>query len=311
MLDRIKFILLFIGLLGLLTACGPTIQDQDRPSVIASTTIIGDVTHQVGGDLINLHVLLPVDSDPHSFSPTPKDVALVETASLVLLNGFNLEESLADLIRANAQGKIVTVSDGIKPMMLGDFHHSEEELTDTSDPHARTDPHVWMDPGNVQVWTANIAQELSELDPENASVYRQNAEVYLAELEALNRWVIQQVEQIPQERRVLVTDHDSLGYFAAAYGFRIIGVVVPGGSTLSDPSAQQIAALEDTIAESKTPVIFVGTTVNTQLAGRIAEDTGITLVPVYTGSLSRADGAAPTYIEMIRYNVNAIVRALK
>jgi manganese/iron transport system substrate-binding protein len=307
-----KFILMIlIGLLAVLTACSPTQQQPDKPTAVASTTMIGDVVHQVGGELINLHVLLPVDSDPHGFSPAPKDVAQVETANLVFLNGFNLEEGLADLITANAQGKIVMVSDGVQTIPIGSHEHDGEVQSDPSTQPSNPDPHVWMDPANVKIWTENIARELSAMDPENASIYQQNAQSYLAQLDQLNAWIKEQIGQIPQERRILVTDHDTLGYFAEAYNFRVIGVVVIGGSTLSDPSAQQIAALEKNIAEFNTPAIFVDTTVNPQMSERIAADTGAVLIRLYTGSLSAANGPAASYIEMMRYNVQAIVEALK
>ena len=163
----------------------------------------------------------------------------------------------------------------------------------------------------MQIWTEAVARELSTLDPEHASVYRQNADQYQAKLEELDGWIRAQIEQLPSEKRVLVTDHDTLGYFAQAYGFEVIGVVVVGGSTLSDPSAQQIAALEETIMAFDTPAIFVDTSVNPQVSERIAADTGTALVKLYTGSLSEPDGPAATYIDLMRYTVTSIVQALK
>jgi len=311
MLTRKIVLTLIMGTLALLSACSPAPPEQNKPLVVASTTIIGDVVHQVGDELIELHVLLPVDSDPHSFSPAPKDVAKIESADLVFLNGFNLEESLADLISANAQGKIITVSDGVQTIEIGDHAHDEEASSEHEEQHGMPDPHVWMSPANVQIWTDNIAKELIELDPENAAVYQQNAAAYIAELVELDTWIKAQVGQLLQERRGLVTDHDTLGYFAESYGFNVIGVVVLGGSTLSDPSARQIAALEEAILEFDTPAIFVDTTVNPKMSERIASDTGVTLVRLYTGSLSAADGPAANYIEMMRYNVEAILTALK
>ncbi len=311
MLTRKVFLTLIITLLILLPACSPTSVAQDKPVVVASTTLIGDVVQQVSGDLVYLHVLLPVNSDPHSFSPAPKDVVMVETASLVFLNGLNLEEGLENLITANAQGKIVTVSDGVQTIEIGSYAHGGDSQTNAEDPHAGPDPHVWMDPNNVQVWVENIARALSDIDPGNAATYQQNAKAYLLELEQLDNWIVDQVAQIPPERRELITDHDNLGYFAKAYGFRVAGVVVIGGSTLSDPSAQQIASLEQVITESGAPAIFVGTTVNPQLSERIAADTGAVLVRLYTGSLSAPDGPAGSYIDMMHYNVTAIVEALK
>lgn len=315
---------MFLIVLSFLAACNPVATTtSDLPQVVASTTIIGDVVRQVGGDLIDLHVLLPVDADPHSFSPAPKDVAVIESADLVFLNGFHLEESLADLAEANATGTIVYVSDGITPIMIGDHeaeaehdhdadtgHEEDMEHEDDHD-HSGDDPHVWLDPQNVKAWVENIAGALSELDPDHAADYRVNAGVYLSELTDLQTWAQEQIAQIPVEQRVLVTDHESLGYFAKAYGFQVIGVIVPGGSTMAEPSAQEMAALEAEIEQSGPPAIFVGTTVNTQLAERIATDTGVTMVPLYTGSLSDADGPAATYLDMMRYNVSAIVEALQ
>lgn len=300
-----------IGLCIMLSACSAASSTPDRPVVIATTTLIGDVVRQVGGDLIELHVLLPVNSDPHSFSAAPKDVAMIEAAQLVFLNGLNLEESLTDLVTANARGKVVPVSSGISTILLGEDHHSEGEDHDPDGSQAAPDPHVWMDPANVQIWTETIARELSALDPEHASVFKQNAEQYQTELELLDEWIRAQIEQIPPEQRVLVTDHDTLGYFANSFGFQVIGVVVPGGSTLSDPSAQQIAALEKTISAFDTPAIFVDATVNPQVSERIAADTGTSLVKLYTGSLSEPDGPAGTYLDLMRYTVTSIVQALK
>ena len=308
--NKTIFFLLF-GLCIMLSACSTGSSDPAKPVVVASTTLIGDVVQQVSGDLITLHVLLPVNSDPHSFSAAPKDVAMIEGAQLVFINGLNLEESLTDLIMANANGKVVPVSNGIQTILLGEDHHTEGDTHDSEDAQAAPDPHVWMDPGNVQIWAETIAQELGQMDPEHASIFQQNAEEYQAQLDQLDEWIREQVDQIPQEQRVLVTDHDTLGYFANTYGFQVIGVVVPGGSTLSDPSAQQIAALEKAISAFETPAIFVDITVNPQISERIATDTGTALVKLYTGSLSEIDGPAATYIDLMRYTVTSIVQALK
>lgn len=304
-------ILLMIGL-SLLSACSPVESTSDLPQVVASTTIVGDVVSQVGADLIDLRVLLPVDADPHSFSPAPRDAAMVESADLVFLNGFNLEESLAEMIETNATGEIVYISDGITPLQIGNRDHEDEDEHEEEEgqPHTGDDPHVWLDPQNVEVWVENIAAALSELDPDHSADYRANADAYLTELADLNTWALEKVAQIPAEQRVLVTDHESLGYFAEAYGFSIEGVIVPGGSTLAEPSAQEIAALETAIESTGTLAIFVGSTVNTQLAERIAADTGAALVPLYTGSLSAADGPASNYLDLMRYDIKAVVEAL-
>ena len=127
----------------------------------------------------------------------------------------------------------------------------------------------------------------------------------------MDNWIREQVAQIPRERRNLVTDHTVFTYFAAEYGFEQIGTVVPGASTLAEPSAQEMAALQNAIKEHPVPAIFVGETVNPQLSEQIANDTGVEIRRVYTGGLSTSDGPASTYIEYMRYNVSTISAALK
>ncbi len=348
----------------LLAACAsptPVPQKVERKlRVVATTTIVGDVVAQVGGEAIELSVLLPVGADPHSFTPTPQDVAKVSEADLVFANGAGLEEFLTGLIEsAGASGKVYAVSDGIQLLEAGahgDEHAQEGEHSHEGEEaqegehshegeqaqegehshegeqahegehshegeqahqgehdhdHAGGDPHVWFDPNLVMVWTENVAKVLSEKDAQNAENYRKNAQAYLNQLRELDAWIRQQVESVPPEGRLLVTDHLAFGYFASRYGFNQVGAVLPIFSTLAEPSAQELAALEDAIRQLGVKAIFVGTTVNPNLAQRIAEDTGVQLVYLYTGSLSEQDGPASTYLNFMRYNVNAIVEALR
>ncbi|MBN1400876.1 MAG: zinc ABC transporter substrate-binding protein, partial [Anaerolineae bacterium] len=172
------------------------------------------------------------------------------------------------------------------------------------------DPHTWFDPRNVQVWTENMAQALGALDPEHAVDYQANAQAYQTELEALDDWIAEQVSTVPQTRRRLVTDHEVFGYFARRYGFEQVGTLFRGASTLAEPSARDLARLEDAIATYGVSAVFVGRTVNPQLAERVAHDTGVQVVPLYTGSLSEPHGPAPDYLSLMRYNTLEIVKAL-
>lgn len=314
-----RFISLALGLLAisfLLAACTAA-QPADptgagKLKVVATTTLVGDVVSQVAGDQVALVTLLPPGSDPHSFQPTPQDVTRLADADLVFINGLGLEEFLSGMLdSANTQAQVIPVSQGITPregVEAGDHEGEGEEAG--ADDHAQ-DPHVWMDPNNVLVWVDNIEAALAAADPPNASVYAENAGRYRQALRELDEWVRQQVSQVPQERRMLVSDHAVFGYFADRYGFEQVGAVIPGFSTLSEPSAQDLAALQDTIAAAGVPVILVGYSVNPNLAERVAQDSGIRLVPVHTGSLTGPDGTAPTYLDFIRYNVEAIVSALQ
>lgn len=275
--------------------------------MIATTSILGDVVSNVAGELVTLSVLLPPGTDPHSYEPTPQEMAALAQADLVFANGLGLEIFLERMIQ-NAAGdiRVATVSSGID--LLEPVEESGQNNHSSQD---EGDPHVWMDPNNVIVWAENILATLSELDPENALTYQANADNYQAALLELDAWVSQQVKNIPPENRELVTDHLVFAYYARRYELTQVGAVVPAISSIAEPSAQEVAALEDAIKLLNVRAIFFGSTVNPSLARRIAGDTRVQLVQVYTGSLSEPGGPASTYIEMMRYNTNAIVQALK
>jgi ABC-type Zn uptake system ZnuABC Zn-binding protein ZnuA len=310
--------LLFLLLASVLAACaqpgseGPAAGDG-RLQVVATTTIVGDVVSQVGGEQIDVHVLLPVGADPHSFDPTPQDIAKVADADLVFANGAGLESFLDPLIEsAGAADRMVKVSEGIELRQLsGGTTEADHNDSEDHDQQSGLDPHTWTDPNNVMVWVENIQQALSKQDPANAESYAANASAYTAELKSLDTWIREQVAQVPQDRRMIVTDHTLLGYFADEYGFTQVGALIPGYSTLAEPTAKDLADIEDAIRNQSVPAVFVGNTVNPALAERVAQDTGVRLVYFYTGSLTAPGGDAGTYLEYMRYNVGVIVAALK
>ena len=308
-----------------ITACNPARSEQSSPQgvseqlnevqklkVVATTTIVADVVNKIGGDLIELSVLLPPGTDPHTFDPTPQDIAKVADADVLFANGAGLEKFLEPLIEsAGAEGKVIQVSEGIVLLQF-EGKHEDNNTEPTGDLHyAGADPHTWTDPNNVITWVHNIQHTLSKLDPDNAILYETNAEEYEGDLIALNIWIKEQVDQIPPASRQIITDHLQFAYFAEAYGFNQLGAIIPGYSTMAESSAQELAALEDAIKEFGVQAIFVGNTVNPNLAERIAEDTGIQIVFLYTGSLTEEGGEADTYLDYVRYNVSVIVNALK
>lgn len=279
----------------------------ERPRVVATTSLIGDVVGAVGGDAIDLTLVLPPGTDPHGYVATPEDLVAVQDAHVLFVNGLGLEEALLDTLLTAGEGTpIVSISEGIQPLSLDD----DEEEHDDGHEHDGVDPHVWFDPTRVEIWADNAAGALGRLDPDRASDYTSHAGMYRESLQALDAWIRTEVAAIPESRRVLVTDHDTLGYFADRYGFEVIGAVIPAFSTTAEPSAQAIAELQQLIGRHGVPAVFVGISVNPTLATRVAEDTGIELVRLYTGSLSEPEGPVATYFAFMRYNVNAIVEAL-
>ncbi len=309
-----KMIYLALSLALLAGGCVPATTENtgassDALHIVASTSIIADVAQQVSGEDAVVDVLIPAGSDPHSYSPTPQDVARIAWADVIFLNGLGLEAGLQPVLEnARPDAAVVELSQGIDLLQKPESPAGEEG---EGNPSEGADPHLWSDPNNVRVWVSTIAETLSERDPSHAANYRQRAVSYQKVLEDLDAWVREQVAGIPPERRVIVSDHLMWGYFCARYGFRQQGAIIPGYSTLAQPSAQELAALEDAIRQVGVPAIFVGNTVNPSLAERVAADTGVKLVTLYTGSLSDPDGPAPTYVEWVRYNVSAIVDALR
>lgn len=298
----------------LLSACAAPNPAEGKAGalrVVATTTIVGDVVQAVGGDQITLDTLIPANVDEHGYQPTPQDVAKVSRASMVFMNGAGLEPFIDKLTQnANGKAQVISVSEGITLQQgVPEDHVSTGSAGETGAPQG--DPHVWMDPNNVSVWVGNIEKALSAADPAHAADYAQNAARYRQQLKDLDGWIRAQVSQVPQNRRDLVTDHLVFTYFAKQYGFEQVGAVVPGYSTTTAPSAQELAQLEDAIRKLGVPAIFVGNTVNPALSDRVAQDTHTKLVHILTGSLTTKDGPGPTYIDYIHYNVTAIVTALK
>jgi ABC-type Zn uptake system ZnuABC Zn-binding protein ZnuA len=286
----------------LISACssGTPVATGGKLRVLATTSIVADVVSQVGGDSITLSILMPVGTDPHDFQPRPKDAAALAIAQVIFSNGAGLEGFLQPLLQSSgATGKLVEVSTGITLLTLP----GSDQNTG--------DPHTWMDPNNVIIWTQNIAAVLSAAEPAHTADYQANAEGYIASLRDLDTWIRSEVAQIPPQNRLLVVDHDVLGYFAARYGLTREGTITGSFSSEAAPSARELAALEDKIHQSGVRAVFVSEAVNQTLADQIAADTGIKSVWIYHASLTASDGPAASYLKFMRYNVKTIVEALK
>ena len=188
---------------------------------------------------------------------------------------------------------------------------AEDAHGDEGHDHGALDPHFWFDPARVEVAVKVIAARLSAIDPESTDLYFANASAYGEELDELHAWTQEQVKLVSPERRLLVTSHDSLSYFAEIYGFEVIGLVIPSLSTHVEPSAEHIAGLQDVILEHDVPAVFGETTVSEKLAQSLAMETGTELVQLYSGALGEEGSGAETYLGMVRTNVERIVEALK
>ena len=221
-----------------------------------------------------------------------------------------VEEELPDMalaiVKEVEEGRM-DASDAIEAI---DALTSEGEDKHAGHGHGIEDPHFWFDLLRVKLVINDIAARLSALDPERSDAYRANAFSYNARLDELHAWTEQQVSGVPKDRRLLVTSHDSLGYFANLYGFEVVGVVL-SLTTDVDPSAEDLADLVEEVKENGVPAVFGETTVSERLANAVATESGAKLVRLYSGSLGPGGSGAGTYVDMMRTNVERIVEALR
>lgn len=441
------FLLIFVGLL--LQSFTPLAQ-EDTLKVVASQSILADVARNVAGDHVEVSALMPVGADPHTFIPSPSDLAAVANADLVLLVGMGYEELLLDaIVNAGETVNMVVASACVEILPYGasvyseDEHmheHEDEHADEHEDEHAHEhdedehadehedehadehedehadehadehdedehadehdedehahehdedehahehdedehahehdemgmapdcdaydaefeavmgeeadhdhdhvetlgraseidcggghdhgdeddhhlhgegscDPHLWMDPHNVIYWVLMIRDSLSELDPDHADNYAANADAYIQELVALqSEFILPTLAELPAENRILVTGHETLGYFAAVFDFELVTTIVPLSETLVEPSAREVADLIDRVRDAGVAAVFGDTYSPGRVLEVIAAETGVKIAGLYSDTLSDSDGPAATYLDYMRYNVSTIVEALK
>ncbi len=247
--------------------------------------------------------------ESHSEEMADSDLAVLcdaHYAELAALHGNeaadHAHEEGEEHAHAEKMGRLYAVECG---------HEEEEEESEGEHEHGACDPHVWTDPDNVVLWTLFIRDTLSALDPEGAEAYAANAAAYIEQLEALKHEELEPLlAAIPEENRVLVTNHETLGYFAATFDFEIAGAVIPGGSTLAEPSAGEIAALIELILDEGITAVFAENTVSADLAQQVVDETGAEFYTLYSDSLSAEGEPASTYLDYMRSNAQTIATAL-
>jgi zinc/manganese transport system substrate-binding protein len=267
---------------------------QNKINVAASFTILADLARNVGGDRVEVVSLVGPNGDVHSYVPSPADARRLADAKLIILNGLGLEGSTARFMSAAAKGaKVVTASDGITPLRLG----------------SEADPHAWQSVANTRIYVANIRDALIAIDPADKSVFEANAAGYLGRLDALDAQIKAEIAKIPPDRRKLVTTHDAFGYFGTAYGIEFIAP--HGVSSEAEASARDVARIIAQIRAQKIPAVFLENVSDPRLLERIAQESGARIGgTLYSDALTEPNGPAPTYIDMMRHNVNELVAAL-
>jgi len=323
------------GLALLLAACGGDDTDTadgggERPTVVVTTTTLGDVVRNLVGDQVEVVTVMPVGADPHDFQASARQVDDIRRADALVVNGAGFEEGLLDVIEsAEADGvptyeaitdvEVLEVGEHAEDEHAddehGDEHADDEHAEEDGDDHGHegVDPHFFQDPARTAVAAAGIGGFLAEaVDGIDADALQADVDAYVAELEALDAEVEALLAGVPDDRRVLVTNHDSFGYFADRYGFEVVGTVVPGGSTSDAVGAADLAELARTLRELDVPAVFTENIAASRLADALAGEVGedVEVVELLTDSLGEDAGEGGSYVDLVRTNAERIAAAL-
>ncbi|MFE1599613.1 metal ABC transporter substrate-binding protein [Methylobacterium sp. ID0610] len=291
-----------LALASVLSGTGPALAEPLR--TVASFSILGDLVHQVGGDRVEVAVLVGANGDAHTFSPSPSDARRLTGARLVVINGLGFEGWIERLVKASGtKAPVVVASAGVTPIREEEHAHAGHE-------GHPIDPHAWQSIANAKRYVTAIRDGLIGVDPEGRSAYEANAGAYLAKLDALETEVRGAVASIPEERRRVITTHDAFGYFAKTYGMRFIAP--QGVSSDTEATAKDVARIITQVKREKIPAVFLENISDPRLMMQIARETGAKAGGrIFSDALSEPGGPAPTYIDMMRHNIREFTAALR
>lgn len=271
---------------------------QKKPLVVATASIFADMAKNIAGEEVEIHSIVPIGGDPHIYEPTPKDAQLAASADLILKNGLTFEGWLNELIaNSGTKARVVTITEGITPIESSKYKNA-------------TDPHAWMDARAGLIYIENIKNALLALLPQSKETIEFNYGLYRRQLEEMDSYIFQAIQTLPENKRVLITSHDAFRYYGKRYGIRVEAVL--GTSTDAEAQTSDIVRLHKVIEENKIPAIFIETTVNPKLIQQIAKDSNIRIGgKLYSDSIGDANSKAPSYLDMLQYNTDTIVQALR
>lgn len=301
------------GLAGCASDSGsPAPGGNSEIQVVATTTIWGDIASQITdcAGTGTVTTLMPIAADPHDFSPSSQDITKIVSADLVVANGLGLEEGLAGALEtAQVDGAtVLEVAPQLDPMPFGAGHAQADDHAGDAD-NQDYDPHVWLDASRTAAGAQLIGRELASRTADQR--FAECGDEVAEALTELHQQVKATLAGVPAGNRVLVTDHDSFGYFARAYDFDVVGTVVPGGSTLAKPSSADLAKLAKDVKAAGVPAIFSNTANPQALVEALAAEVGdVEVVELYEGSLGGPESSAATYQGLMTTNAERIAAAL-
>ncbi len=294
-------------MLVMIVPTGARAQEDDPLEVVASFSVVADIVQQVGGDRVHVTSLVPVGGDAHTFDPSPDQVAAIADADLIVEAGHDYEPWLPDLVESSGTDAPV--------LALFEAGHggSPTATEDTGDGHTHgNEIHVWLDVQNTIDAIPSLVDALTKVAPDSADAWTAGGEAYTAELKDLDTYIRDQTATIPEDRRQLVTAHESFGAFADAYGFEIPGVLLESRSTEgADAPARHVAELAQLIEDHDIPAVFPDAPGSADMLQPLADEAGVDVAPqLYVETIGDKDSDADSYIDMMRYNIDTIVAAL-
>ena len=301
-------VLLLVAIVGL-AACSSQKSSSDSSSsklnVVATNSIIADITKNIAGDKINLHSIVPVGQDPHEYEPLPEDVKKTSKADLIFYNGINLETGgnawFTKLVE-NAQKKenkdYYAVSDGVEVIYLEGQNEKGKE-----------DPHAWLNLENGIIYAQNIAKRLIEKDPDNKATYEKNLKAYVEKLTALDKEAKEKFNNIPEEKKMIVTSEGCFKYFSKAYN--VPSAYIWEINTEEEGTPDQIKSLVEKLRKTKVPSLFVESSVDDRPMKTVSKDTNIPIyAKIFTDSIAEKGEEGDSYYSMMKYNLDKISEGL-
>ncbi|MDJ0801011.1 MAG: zinc ABC transporter substrate-binding protein [Calothrix sp. MO_167.B12] len=291
---------------------------ENRPLVVATTSVLCDLTKQIAADTVNLKCLVAAGEDPHTYKPKPSDRKDIEAANLILYGGYDFEPGIIKLVQASKTPTKVAVHEVAvpKPIITEEHHHHHHHHGKKEDKHSEKaekapDPHVWHNAKNGINMVKVISSNLKKTSAKNADLYTNNANKITQELQQIDSWIDNQINTIPAKQRKLVTTHDALGYYVQAYGLKFAGAL---GSLSADeqPSAAKVGQLVKEIKQKNVPTIFAENAQNPKLIKRVAQEANVKVSQreIYADGLGESGSKADTYQNMLIANTQTIVEGL-
>lgn len=298
-----------LACVGAVAGCGENGAGDDRVRVVATTTQVGDLVGEIGGDRIDLTTILQPNTDPHDYEPRPSDVKAVADADLIFRSGGHLDE-WTDQIRSDSgsEAEVVDLSLNLPVELDGPHHDSHGEHGEEGHDHDEIDPHWWHDPVNVRKAAQTIAISLSEADRSEVTYFTDHFRSFSRRVEQLDRRIAGCIRSVPVEQRKIVTDHDSFSYFTDRYGIESVGTVIPALTTQAQPSAGDLAELEQTIEAENVTAIFSESSLSADLADAVSRDSGANGgYSLYADTLGPEGSAGESWLAMMKSNTDSLM----